>query len=339
VPNIIVIGASAGGVEPLRTIIKSLPADLPAALFVVMHLAPTSPSVLPSILRSAGGLEVNAAVHGEEIRPGHVFVARPDMHLLIEPGYVRLTRGPRENRHRPAIDPLFRTAARAYGSRVLGIVLTGMLDDGAQGLAVIKAEGGTTIVQNPDEAMFSSMPRNAMQTTQIDHVAKAAEIPELIRSLARERWQSVVAARARDIRAENPRMEGEKMDEQYDERRNGKPSMFTCPDCSGTLWEVMDGDLLRFRCRVGHAFSPESMRQGYTEWVEGALWSAVRVLEESASLERRLAGEAASRGDQIAADRFSDVAIGREQQAAVIRDILMAKGKREQNGDDGGRGL
>lgn len=329
--NIIVIGASAGGLEPLRSIIGKLPANLQAALFVVMHLSPTAPSVLSNILRPRGGIDVQAAVDQEPIVPSRVYVAQPDLHLLIEPGYVRLTRGPRENRHRPAIDPLFRTAARAYGSRVLGIVLTGMGDDGSQGLQIIKSEGGTTIVQDPEEAMFPSMPNSAIKASAVDYVVRSAEIPKMIINLAKERWHDVTPSKAKDILAEHPRAEGEKLSEEYDERKMGKPSMYTCPDCSGTLWEVMEGDTLRFRCRVGHAFSPEAMRDGYSESVEGALWTAVRVLEESAALERRLAGDAASRGDQFTADRFADAATGREEQAAIIRDLLMSKENKEQN--------
>jgi two-component system, chemotaxis family, protein-glutamate methylesterase/glutaminase len=333
-PNIIVIGASAGGVEPLRQVVRALPPDLQAAIFIVMHVSPLNPSMLPSILRTPKGLKVSAAVDGASIAPGHVYVAQPDLHLLVEPGYIHLTRGPRENRHRPAIDPLFRSAARAYGPRVLGIVLTGMLDDGALGLHIIKAEGGIAIVQEPDEAMFDSMPLNAIKAANVDYVLKVADIPGKIVELVREPWQPVESARAKDILREFPRPEGEKMSEQYDERMNGKPSIFTCPDCSGTLWEVEDGDLLRFRCRVGHAFSPEAMRNGYTDSVEGALWSAVRILEESASLERRLAADAAARGDELTADRFSDVALGREEQAAMIRDMLMSKRSPEEKANE-----
>jgi two-component system chemotaxis response regulator CheB len=331
VPNIIVIGASAGGIEPLRWIVRNLPPDLQAAIFVVMHVAPLSPSVLPGILTTPGGLTVSAGLDREPIEPSHVYVAEPDLHMLVEPGYVRLTRGPRENRQRPAIDPLFRTAARAYGPRVLGIVLTGMLDDGAQGLQIVKSEGGMTMVQDPREALFSSMPVSALKVTDVDFVLKFAEIPQKIQELVREPWTPVERARARNILAEYPRPEGEKMREDFDERVQGKPSMFTCPDCSGTLWEVQEGDLLRFRCRVGHAFSPGAMRDGYSDSVEGALWTAVRILEESASLERRLAGDAAMRGDQLSADRFTDIAGGREEQAALIRDMLMSKENKEQN--------
>ena len=249
-PNIIVIGASAGGVEPLRKLVHALPADLQAAIFIVMHVSPSNPSVLPNILSAQGRMKVAAAGDGEPIQPSRVYVAPPDLHLLVEPGYVRLTRGPGENRHRPAIDPLFRTAARAYGPRVMGIVLTGLLDDGALGLHIVKAEGGIAIVQDPTEAMFDSMPRSAMKTVDVDYVLKTVDMPGTIRDLVRESWESVESGRAKDILREFPRPEGEKMSEQYDERTNRKPSMFTCPDCSGTLWEVEEGEgeLLRFRC-------------------------------------------------------------------------------------------
>jgi two-component system chemotaxis response regulator CheB len=307
---------------------------LQAAVFIVMHLSPFSPSILPKLLRVPVGMKVVAAVDGQAIQPSHVYVAQPDLHLLIEPGYIRLTRGPRENRHRPAIDPMFRSAARAYGPRVLGIVLTGMLDDGALGLHVVKHEGGTTMVQDPQEAAFPAMPDSALKTVEIDHVLKIAEMPLKILELVREPWHAVDSARAKDILREFPRPEGEKMDQQNDERVNGKPSIFTCPDCSGTLWEFEEGDLIRFRCRVGHAFSPEAMRDGYGESVEGALWTAVRILEESASLERMLAAQAVSRGDDATADRFSDVALGREEQAALIRDMLLSKQNREEKANE-----
>src|SRR5262249_39934769 len=250
------------------------------------------------------------------------------------PGYVRVTRGPRENLHRPAIDPLFRSAARAYGPRVIGIVLTGMLDDGALGLHIVKSEGGIAIVQDPQEARFESMPRSAMKTVEVDYVLKITDMPKKIIELAREPWQAVEPSRAKDILREFPRPEGEKMSEQNDERMSGKPSMFTCPDCSGTLWEVQEGDLLRFRCRVGHAFSPESMRDGYTESIEGALWSAVRILEESASLERTLAADAGLPGDNLTAQRFSDIALGREEEAGIIRDMLMSKSNPEEKANE-----
>jgi len=325
VPNIVVIGASAGGIEVLRSIARSLPRDLQAAIFVVTHMASSTPSVLSKILRCPGGIRVSPAVDGEPIEPSRIYVATPDLHLLVEPGRVRLTRGPRENRQRPAVDPLFRTAAHAYGSRVLGIVLSGLLDDGALGLYIVKSEGGTAMVQDPNEAMFDSMPRKALAIVDVDYVLKAAEMPQVIEDLAKEPWRPVEPERARAVRRQVLGPEDERMSKADDEREMGKPSMFTCPDCSGTLWEVQEGDLTRFRCRVGHAFSPESMRDGYRDDIEGALWTAVRTLEESAAFERKLASLASDRADEKTANRFLDVAASREQQAEIIRELLMKK--------------
>jgi two-component system chemotaxis response regulator CheB len=204
VPNVIVIGASAGGVEPLRYIVRALPADFPAAIFIVMHLSPLSPSVLPNILGTRGRMKVGGAVDGQPIEPANVYVAPPDMHLLVEPGYMRLSRGPRENRHRPAIDPLFRSAARSYGSRVIGIVLTGMLDDGAQGLHVVKSQGGIAIVQDPEEAAFNPMPLSAMKNNHVDYVLKVAEMPKKIMQLVDGPWQTIEADRAEEVLREFP---------------------------------------------------------------------------------------------------------------------------------------
>ena len=333
-PNIIVIGASAGGVEPLRYLVRALPADFPAATFVVMHVSPLSPPILPKILYAPGHPKVVTAVDGQRIEPARVYVAQPDRHLLVEPGYVRLTRGPRENRHRPAIDPLFRSAARAYGPRVIAVVLTGMLDDGAQGLYIVKLQGGVAIVQDPEEATFDPMPLSAMKAANVDYVLKVTDMPKKLMELVHEQWQPIELSRAKEVLRDFTSPEGEKMSEEYDERLNGKPSIFTCPDCSGPLWEVQDGELLRFRCRVGHAFSPETIRDGYNDSIEGALWSAVRILEQSASLERTLAESAGARGDELAAHRYLDIASGREDQAGMIRGMLKSKGNKEESIND-----
>lgn len=323
--HIIVIGASAGAINALREIIRPLPENLQAAIFVIMHLSADSPSVLPRILASAGRLKAVNPEDGERIMPSRIYVAPPDYHMLIEPGHVRLTHGPRENRHRPAIDPLFRTAARSYGGRVLGIVLSGNLADGTVGLHVIKSEGGTTIAQDPSDAVFPSMPRSAIRSAKVDFVLPASGIASRIIELAQEPWEDKGVAARPGVRTP----EGEKMSEERDERISGAPSVFTCPDCNGTLWELQDGDLLHFRCRVGHAFSENGMHNGYSESVETALWSAVRSLEESAQLERRLAHQAMLRNDHAVVDRFNDIAAGREAQAETIRSMLLSKEKSE----------
>src|SRR5262245_18771645 len=202
-----------------------------------MHLSPLAPSVLPEILQRATSLQVVSAEDEDRIQPGFVYVAPPDRHLMVDPGKVRLTRGPKENRHRPSIDVLFRTAARAYGPRVAGVVLTGLMGDGAAGIHVIKSEGGIAIVQDPHEAAFSMMPEKALDTGVIDFVLPAKAMPIRITSLVREQWRDKEPARAREVAQDTPSPEGEKMNEEQDERLMGKPSQFTCPDCNGTLWE------------------------------------------------------------------------------------------------------
>ncbi len=221
-PNIIVIGASAGGVEPLRELVRALPPDLQAAVFIVMHLSPVNPSVLPNILRVSGRIKVSAALDCQPIEPAHVCVARPNLHLLVEPGYVRLSRGPRENQHRPAVDPLFRSAARSYGPRVIGIVMTGMLDDGTLGLHIVKAEGGIAIVQDPREAMYDSMPRSAMKTVDVDYVLRVAEIQRKITEIVREPWHAVEFDDAAAGREEQAGMIRDHVDVETEPGRKGE---------------------------------------------------------------------------------------------------------------------
>jgi len=294
-----------------------------------MHLAPTAPSLLPEILGRATALNVIAPDDETPIRAGCVYVAPPDWHLAIEPGLARLTRDARENRHRPAIDVLFRTAARAYKNRVVGIVLTGLMSDGAAGVRVIKHEGGIVMVQDPQDAAFSMMPESALDTGAVDLVLPAAAIPEKILELATDVWEDVSPAPAGPVAqlAHNHLLTlDETLPEDQDERLRGRPSPFTCPDCSGTLWELNDGDIVRFRCRVGHSFTGDGMHSGYAESVESALWSAVRSLEEGADLEDKLADIADRRRDTLSAGRFRAIAHDRRRQASVIRAMLLSVG-------------
>jgi two-component system chemotaxis response regulator CheB len=185
--RLVVIGTSAGGIEALRAIAAALPADFPAAIAIVMHLSPQSPGILDDILNRAGPLRADVARGGERLQPGHIYVAPADAHLLVEPGRLRLTRGPKENRFRPAIDPLFRTAAQVYGPAAVGVILTGNLDDGTAGLWAIKKLGGTTVVQDPADAMFPAMPESAVRHVEIDHVVPLAAIAPLLVRLTTSR--------------------------------------------------------------------------------------------------------------------------------------------------------
>jgi two-component system chemotaxis response regulator CheB len=320
--NVICIGASAGGLAPLTEILSKLPETLPAAVFVVLHMSPDNPSQLPQILDRAGRLRASAAVDGEEIQHGHVYVAVPDHHLLIEGDRVRTVRGPRENRHRPSIDNLFRSAARFHGSHVVGVVLSGSLDDGTAGLIAIKVRGGIAVVQEPSEAFSSEMPRNAMRYLDVDHVKPAAKIGPLLGRLVREPLETGHPPVPNEM-VEETKIAKLDLAAVENEDRPGKPSPFACPDCRGVLWEIEEGRLLRFRCRVGHAFSPETMISAGDEAIEAALWEALRAIEERVSLRRRLAQQARERHLDSLADHFEKQIPESEQHVTALRDMLL----------------
>jgi two-component system chemotaxis response regulator CheB len=315
--DIVVIGASAGGIEALTRLAKDLPADLPAAVFVVLHVSADSPGVLPSILGRAGPLPVASAVDGARIEPGHIWVAPPDRHLLLTAQHMRVVRGPRENRHRPAVDPLFRSAAAAFGSRTIGVVLTGNLDDGTSGLWAIKAGGGIAVVQDPADALYPGMPESALRNVEIDHRVKLAEIAPLLAKLAREPAAAGTPPARAGLETEFTMMEGT-ID---DMAKLGQPSSFTCPTCNGPLWELRDGNFPRYRCHTGHAFSPESLRAAQGDEVENALYAALRAMQEQAALSRRVTERIGEQLPQVRATRDAKV---RELEAStdVLRRML-----------------
>jgi two-component system chemotaxis response regulator CheB len=246
--NMIVIGASAGGIEALRTLFGALPGDIPASIFVVVHVSPQSPSVLPQIFSRAGDVSVVSPRDWEEIRPGQIYVAPPDHHLIIEPpAYVRLTRGPKENRFRPAVDPLFRSAARAFGPRVIGVVLSGGLDDGTAGLLAIKRQGGITVVQDPHEAYAPSMPLNALKHVKIDHCLPVSELAPLLVRLASEPYEEKGAYAVPENMKLEIKIAREDRASETDMLKWGEKSIYTCPECHGTLLEMKESGLLRFR--------------------------------------------------------------------------------------------
>ncbi len=321
--NIIVIGASAGGIEALLTLARGLPADLPAAVLVVVHVPSDSTSMLPQLLSRAGPLPATHPEDGAAIRQGQIYVAPPNQHLLLMPGHVRVRHGPRENGHRPAIDPLFRSAARAYGRRVVGVILSGTLDDGTAGLLAIKTRDGAAVVQDPDDAIFSSMPRSAIVAVPVDHIVPLSEMAATLTRLTRgapegkggspvpEEMEYEVAASELDQQA----LESDE--------KPGVPSVFACPECGGVLWELQDGDILRYRCRVGHAMSAETLLAEQTGALETALWTALRALEEKAQLSRQLAQRAREMQHPRTAERFESQEQETQQNAAIIRDILL----------------
>jgi len=324
--DIIVIGASAGGVEALREVVRGLPADLQGALFVVLHVPAQSPSILPRILDRAGPLGVAHAVDGEPITPGRVYVAPPDNHLMVERGRVRVVHGPRENRYRPAVDPLFRSAAVAYGPRVVGVVLTGALDDGTVGMTAVKKCGGVAVVQDPHEALYSGMPSSVMRGVKVDYCVRLSEVAPLLARLSREPAGEGVYAVDEDLKTENRIAEQElDPDELFKAvERIGQLSAFTCPECGGALWELNDGGLLRFRCHVGHALSAESLVAEQNEGLETALWSAVRALEEKMALSRRMAERSRRSNFERSARGFDEKAREAERQADTVRQLLLS---------------
>jgi two-component system, chemotaxis family, protein-glutamate methylesterase/glutaminase len=319
--DIVVIGTSAGGVEALRALVGGLPANFPGSVFVVMHTAPDSPAVLAQILERSGPLPAAHASNRERIRPGRLYVAPPDSHLLLEPGVVRLTHGPKENRFRPAIDPLFRSAAQVFGPRVVGVILTGGLDDGTSGLYAVKRLGGVAVVQDPAEAFVPSMPLSALRQVEVDHTLPLAEIAPLLARLAST---SVAEQGGYEVPEElNIEVSIAMEDNAFESgvTRLGTPSVFTCPECHGTLLQLKENGRTRYRCHTGHAYSADSLLSELTESVEETMWSAIRSIDESAMLMRHMA-EHVRESDNGASERFLEKAREAERRSKLVRQAV-----------------
>jgi two-component system chemotaxis response regulator CheB len=330
--DIVVVGASAGGVEALIRLVGDLPDDLPASMFIVLHMAAHTGTALSRILSRQTGLPVDHPRDGEPIRPHRIYVAVPDRHLIVGRGTIRVTNGPRENGYRPSVDTLFRSAAASYGLRVVGVVLSGTRDDGTAGLRAIHARGGTAIVQDPLEALFPGMPQSALAGDHPDYVLPVAEIAPLLSKLAWEerseerRSQPVPDALDDELRWAHPDLEAPAPADPP----LGTPSGFTCPECHGSLWEIEDGGFPRYRCRVGHGFSADSLLVTQRTDVETALWTAYRALEERAALCQRLAERAKGRHAEITAEHFRAEAAEVLRQAGVLRALLLSRGLQDE---------
>lgn len=324
--DIVVIGASAGGVEAVSRLVAALPRDLPAAVFVTLHYPRNAVSVLPRILSRAGTLEAVHPTDGEAILPGRIYVAPPDWHLVVGRGHIHLVRGPTENGNRPAVDPMFRSAAIAHGARVVGIVVSGNLDDGTAGLFAIRRRGGVGIAQDPDEALFPSMPRSAVEHGVANHVVPIFGMPALLESLLAEDISIDAEAQVPDDARKETDFSRFDIQAIEDEAGHpGDPSPFSCPDCGGVLWAIQDDDLARYRCRVGHAWTQDGLLMQQTETVDTALWTALRALEENASLHRNMAKRASARGSHDLVRRFEENAEVSERRAHVIRQALASQ--------------
>ena len=316
--DIVVVGASAGGVEALQTLVSGLPEDLPAAVLVVLHLPTTAPSALPRILDRAGPLPARHAQDGDPLTPGQIYVAAPGRHLVLEGDRVRLEFGARENNHRPAIDPLFRSAALAHGNRVVAVILSGTLDDGAAGTQAVTRAGGVAVVQDPDGSPYPQMALNAIAADDPDHVVPLDRIAGVVASLV---WDGARVAARPDRSTADPAGEGVPPAE-GPRAPLDEPAAFGCPECGGALLEVDGGGTLRFRCRVGHAYNTESLDEAQAASLEAALWSALRALDERAELAQRVAQRLTDEKTPRRRERYLKRAQEAGDQAALIRDVL-----------------
>jgi two-component system chemotaxis response regulator CheB len=279
--DIVVVGASAGGVAVLRRLVSQLPADFQGSLFIVLHLAPDHPTRLPEILQSVTSLPVGFAPDGKKFYAGRIYVAQPNYHIVLEKGGARLTQGPKENRFRPAIDVLFRSAAMAYGARVTGVVLTGAMDDGSSGLHAIKSRGGLAVVQDPAEAEFPSMPLNAVKTAKVDHVVSIAEMGELLVRITSKAVKKPKEARVSEQMVSEVGIALGDNGRMREIMALGKFTPYTCPECHGALISLQEGPLTRFRCHTGHAYTLSYLLSELTQHTENAIMNALRAVEET----------------------------------------------------------
>jgi len=321
--DLVVIGASAGGVEALKTAVSSIPPNLDAAVLVVLHLPPHADSVLPRILSRAGALPARHAPDTDELRSGEILIAPPDRHLVVSRDHLETTRGPRENGHRPSVDVLFRSAARWAGARVISVVLSGVLDDGTSGAIAVRQRGGVSIVQDPADAMYPGMPESAIAHAAADHVVAAADLGPLLRRLTAEEVGDPDPGIPEILNMETAlaRLEARAM---HDLNRPGSPSGFSCPDCGGSLFKIEDHEIVRFRCRVGHAWSSESLLGQQSDQLDSALWMALRSLEEKAALAAELSSRAEERQSITVARRYQEKSEEATRAANVIRELLKA---------------
>lgn len=325
--DIIVIGTSAGGLEPLRNLASQLAADLPAAVFIVRHLSPHSQSNLATLIGRVSALKTSTAAAGDKIAHGHIYIAPSDRHTVLDDGRINLVYGPKENRHRPAIDALFRSAAAHYGPRVVGIVLSGALGDGTAGLLAIKRCGGIAIVQDPEEALYSSMPRSALQQVEVDHVLPVMRMGAVLNRLVRE--PSGAPTRVPDDIQREVALTARGVSTASDEEKLGKLAPLTCPECGGPLWEIAERGLRNYRCRIGHMFAEESLISEQKLVLEQAMWAAVRGLQERAYVLALRSEDLRASGYEKSAQHYERSAGEARAHAEAIRAVLLSTAEAE----------
>lgn len=322
--DVIAIGGSAGAVSVLRRLVADLPANLPAAVLVTVHRGADLPSQLDEVLNAAGPLPAVTAAEGQALSHGRIHVAPPDHHLLIGDGHLHVRRGPRENRSRPAVDPMLRSAAVCCSTRVIGVVLSGMLNDGTAGLKAVKACQGLAVVQDPRDASAPDMPRSALDNVQVDHVAPAGAMGALLARLAAEPAPPPVAA-PEQIKIE-ALIAAQEIGAVTDTLRLGRLSPVTCPDCHGAMVEIEEGALIRYRCHTGHAFTAESLAVAQTSVWENTLYRAMSVQQEQAVLLQHMAMSARRRGAESLAVEFEARGRSYEEGVQIIRELLARGG-------------
>jgi two-component system, chemotaxis family, protein-glutamate methylesterase/glutaminase len=308
---IIVIGASAGGVEALKILVAGLPKDLQAAIFIAMHLQASRETLLPKILNSHGPLPVHLPRDQEPIQPGHIYVAPPGYHMLIRKGSIELSSGPKENNQRPAVDSMFRSAASAYGTHVIGVILTGALDDGTVGLGMVKKRGGTTVIQDPGDALYPDMPESARRHVKIDHSLPLDEMATQLVKLVKKNLAN--------------RNGHKKSQPASDKGTQGKLTPLTCPNCHGVMSEYREGKITEYKCQVGHAFSPQTMDSEHEEVVDSALWAAYRLVEERITLLQRISKNHGQRWQKESLNNFQQKTQEMKSHAALLKKILFEK--------------
>ena len=342
--RMIVIGASAGGFEAIKTIIKNLPPDFKPPVFIVWHISPRVKGILPHVLNQLNSIPASNAYNNEPIKASHIYVAPPDYHLLVEKDKVLVTHGPKENRFRPAVDPLFRSAAYAYRERVIGVILSGALDDGTAGLWTVKNFGGTAIVQDPVDAEFSSMPENAMRQVNVDYCVGVSEIANLLVRLSKEEvTKNTTVMKPEETKKEieiaagqNPLEEGV--------LQFGNLSPLTCPECHGVLVRLQNDNIIRYRCHTGHAYSVDTLMEAITEKIENSLYSAIRGMDESYLLLNHLGDHLAeSNQPKLAAVYFKKAKEAKEKselvRKAVFQNEELTKEKLSQEAESENEGL
>lgn len=324
--DIIVIGTSAGGFSALKQLLRQLPPDLPATIFIVQHISSAQFNGLPTLLERAGKLKVSHPSDGERFLKSHVYVAPPDHHLMIEDGHIRLSQGPKENLTRPAVDPLFRSAALAFRSRVVGVVLTGELDDGTAGLWSVKYRGGTTVVQDPEDAEHPSMPRSAANNVSVDYCLPLSEIGPLLVRLANDAAGEESAAPSEKLEIENrialddPRALAEL-------QRLGELTSLTCPDCHGSLWQLREEEFVRFRCRTGHAYTIDTLLAEQDQALENILRDALRSAVEKSTLALIATEQARRTGDEETRNERESTLREAEKRVQLIQQVFNSGAK------------